>query len=99
MTRTRNAGATARLTLYPEDVFVLLLSAADRHGLVVGRGGRVDHGDDGHGEVDPQHVSERHSYGAQEHKRVPGAEALNKMLNYNLENISHNYRVTIQVVS
>ena len=47
-------------TLYPEDVFAAVplraAAATDRFGLVVGRAGRVDHGDDGHVHVDPQHV-------------------------------------------
>ena len=74
-------------TLYPEDVFAAVLrvaAATDRFGLVVGRAGRVDHGDDGHGEVDPQHVGERHAQGAHRHERVPRAEA-------GWENLEHEF--------
>ena len=67
--------------LYPEDIFaVVLRSAADCHGFVVGCRRGVDHGDDGDGEVDPQHVGERHPQGTHEHKDVPGAKALCKVL-------------------
>ena len=70
-------------TLYPEDIFAAVVprratvAATDRFGPVVGRraAGRVDHGDDGHGEVDPQHVGQRHAQGAHRHQRVPRAQA------------------------